>query len=247
MPLCFPPRQIAVPAATRAGTTKLISNSPRTTCSIRRQSKPVCSAAIPVSSSTPDNSTKHPSPRHPPPLQPSPATIPPRNPPPTPAEPGQVLASRHLSRPDSYSTSPRNNGSASPVARSAYHRGGAALLGLCVPFIALNSFLAILILLSPDPMSSNALDVHGLNLDPQTRCLHYHSPLDIIAIKMKCCGHYYACKDCHEALADHPLEPWPHSELQQQAVLCGNCLTQLTINAYLQSNSRCPHLSLIHI
>ncbi|MGA2094781.1 MAG: CHY zinc finger protein [Candidatus Acidiferrum sp.] len=89
-------------------------------------------------------------------------------------------------------------------------------------------------------MFSTPPEVRGLNLDPQTRCLHYDSPLDIIAIKLKCCGHYYACKDCHEALVDHPIEPWPRSEWHTEAVLCGNCQSQLTITAYLQSNSRCP-------
>jgi uncharacterized CHY-type Zn-finger protein len=84
-------------------------------------------------------------------------------------------------------------------------------------------------------------EVHGLNLDPQTRCLHYHGPTDIIAIKMKCCATYYACKDCHAALAAHPLEPWPQSEWHTQAIVCGACRAQLTISAYLQSNSRCPH------
>jgi uncharacterized CHY-type Zn-finger protein len=83
-------------------------------------------------------------------------------------------------------------------------------------------------------------EVHGLNLDPQTRCLHYHSPLDIIAIKMKCCGIYYACKDCHIALANHPIEPWPHAEWHHQAILCGVCRAELSISAYFQSNSICP-------
>ena len=55
----------------------------------------------------------------------------------------------------------------------------------------------------PDVRSGNEL--RGVNLDPQTRCEHYHGPTDIIAIKMKCCGVYYACKDCHVALADHPM------------------------------------------
>ena len=53
--------------------------------------------------------------------------------------------------------------------------------------------------------------VHGIDLDPQTRCAHWHSPLDVIAIKMACCGTYYACKSCHDALAGHGLETWPRS------------------------------------
>jgi uncharacterized CHY-type Zn-finger protein len=82
--------------------------------------------------------------------------------------------------------------------------------------------------------------VRGVNLDSQTRCEHYRGPTDIIAIKMKCCGLYYACKDCHETLADHPIAVWPESEWNQQAVLCGACGTMLTIFQYMQGNSHCP-------
>jgi uncharacterized CHY-type Zn-finger protein len=84
-------------------------------------------------------------------------------------------------------------------------------------------------------------DVRGLHLDRQTRCAHYHSSLDIIAIKMKCCGVYYACKDCHIALADHAISVWPRGEFHQHAVLCGTCGRELTIHEYLQCDSRCPH------
>src|SRR6202012_5491024 len=55
-------------------------------------------------------------------------------------------------------------------------------------------------------------DVRGIDLDSQTRCVHYNSQFDIIAIKMKCCDVYYACKDCHDALASHVLEVWPRRE-----------------------------------
>lgn len=83
-------------------------------------------------------------------------------------------------------------------------------------------------------------EVRGIKLDAQTRCTHYDSPLDIVAIKMRCCATYFACKDCHAALADHPLEPWPREELQQNAVLCGACGSELAIAAYLDSSDRCP-------
>jgi uncharacterized CHY-type Zn-finger protein len=82
--------------------------------------------------------------------------------------------------------------------------------------------------------------VRGINLDPQTRCEHYHGSTDIIAIKMKCCGVYYACKDCHAAMADHEITVWPENEWNQEAILCGACGTTLTILQYMQSDSRCP-------
>jgi uncharacterized CHY-type Zn-finger protein len=82
--------------------------------------------------------------------------------------------------------------------------------------------------------------VRGIEVDAQTRCVHYNKPIDIIAIKMKCCGVYYACKDCHEALAGHAVEVWPKAEWDQPAVLCGACRAEMTISEYLGCNSRCP-------
>jgi uncharacterized CHY-type Zn-finger protein len=58
---------------------------------------------------------------------------------------------------------------------------------------------------------------------------------------MKCCGVYYACKDCHIVLADHPIEVWPRSEWNRGAILCGACCTEITIQSYLQSGSSCPN------
>src|SRR5580698_78413 len=82
--------------------------------------------------------------------------------------------------------------------------------------------------------------VSGIGVDPQTRCAHYHSPLDIIAIRMKCCGAYYACKDCHDAIAGHAIEVWPQSEWDQRAVLCGACGAELSIKQYLGCSNTCP-------
>jgi uncharacterized CHY-type Zn-finger protein len=83
-------------------------------------------------------------------------------------------------------------------------------------------------------------EVRGLNVDAQTRCSHYSQPVDIIAIKMKCCGVYYACKDCHIALADHEIETWPQSLWDSKAVLCGACGAELSITNYLNANNSCP-------
>jgi uncharacterized CHY-type Zn-finger protein len=82
--------------------------------------------------------------------------------------------------------------------------------------------------------------VRGVDLDAQTRCAHHHSAADIVAIKMKCCGVYYACKDCHIALAGHAIAVWPREEWEQRAILCGACGAELTIREYLQSESLCP-------
>jgi uncharacterized CHY-type Zn-finger protein len=82
--------------------------------------------------------------------------------------------------------------------------------------------------------------VRGVDVDAQTRCAHWYSAIDVIAIKMKCCGVYYACKDCHDALADHPAEVWPWSEWGQPAVLCGVCGTELSVRGYLDCGNVCP-------
>jgi uncharacterized CHY-type Zn-finger protein len=82
--------------------------------------------------------------------------------------------------------------------------------------------------------------VSGIDVDVETRCVHWNSPRDIVAIKMKCCGVYYACKDCHEALADHAIEVWPRSDWAEKAILCGACGGELSIDDYLACESDCP-------
>ena len=83
-------------------------------------------------------------------------------------------------------------------------------------------------------------EVRGIDLDACTRCAHYRTDLDIVAIKMKCCGVYYACKDCHEALAIHSIEVWPQTEWIEPAVLCGACGYEMTIERYMASGYKCP-------
>jgi uncharacterized CHY-type Zn-finger protein len=83
--------------------------------------------------------------------------------------------------------------------------------------------------------------VNGVDVDAQTRCAHYNKPVDVIAIKMKCCVEYYACKDCHDALAGHAIEVWPREEWDSAAVLCGVCAHELTIRQYLDCGNLCPH------
>ncbi len=85
------------------------------------------------------------------------------------------------------------------------------------------------------------LQVLGISLDTQTRCYHYHSARDVIAIKFKCCNTYYACYACHEALAGHHAQKWARSEFNEHAILCGACHKELTIQDYLSCSSSCPH------
>lgn len=83
--------------------------------------------------------------------------------------------------------------------------------------------------------------VHGIDITRFTQCAHWHSELDIIAIKHRCCEKYYGCISCHEALAGHEPDVWPRAEwATTRAVLCGRCRRELTIEEYLGSGSVCP-------
>ena len=82
--------------------------------------------------------------------------------------------------------------------------------------------------------------VKGVGLDEQTRCVHYGSAVDIVAIMMKCCGVFYACKDCHEELAGHAIETWRRAEWGEKAILCGACNGLMAIDEYLECEARCP-------
>ena len=46
--------------------------------------------------------------------------------------------------------------------------------------------------------------VLGPVVDEMTRCVHYRTEVDIVAIKFACCNEYYPCHRCHEETADHP-------------------------------------------
>lgn len=83
-------------------------------------------------------------------------------------------------------------------------------------------------------------NVYGLVIDAETRCSHWHSELDIIAIKFKCCGLWYPCFECHAAVADHVAETWGVDERDEKAVLCGKCGKQLKIEEYFACDSTCP-------
>jgi len=82
--------------------------------------------------------------------------------------------------------------------------------------------------------------VSGVDVDSETRCGHWNTELDIIAIKFKCCGRWYPCFECHAELAGHEPAVWPNEEFDEKAILCGACGHQLTINEYMNCRSICP-------
>lgn len=82
--------------------------------------------------------------------------------------------------------------------------------------------------------------VKGQSIDQQTRCVHYHSAIDVIAIRFKCCNTYYPCYFCHEETAGHPAEQWPRNQFDTKAILCGVCKEEMTIAAYQNCGYQCP-------
>jgi uncharacterized CHY-type Zn-finger protein len=82
--------------------------------------------------------------------------------------------------------------------------------------------------------------VWGQTVDEQTRCVHYRSHKDIIAIKFACCGRYYPCHLCHEEAESHQAMQWQIKERGTKAILCGACSTELTVAEYLKTD-RCPY------
>ena len=82
--------------------------------------------------------------------------------------------------------------------------------------------------------------VRGFDVDPQTRCTHWHGPTDIIALRIKCCGNWFSCYDCHAETTSHLGAVWPLDERDAEAILCGACGHTLTINQYLACESTCP-------
>jgi uncharacterized CHY-type Zn-finger protein len=86
----------------------------------------------------------------------------------------------------------------------------------------------------------HGLEVSGVDVDPETRCEHYHGPNDIVALKFKCCGKWFPCHLCHEELAQHDAAVWPANKFDSLAVVCGACGRQLSVREYLECDSTCP-------
>lgn len=80
------------------------------------------------------------------------------------------------------------------------------------------------------------IQIFGQTVDQQTRCKHYHTEKDIIAIKFRCCNKYYPCYKCHSECEDHEIELWKESEFDQLAIVCGVCKIEHTIQQYMNTN-----------
>lgn len=88
--------------------------------------------------------------------------------------------------------------------------------------------------------SVHGIPVRGVGVDAETRCRHYASDRDVVAIRFACCEHYYPCFECHETVAGHEATRWGRDAGDREAILCGACGHQLRISAYVDGNDRCP-------
>lgn len=75
--------------------------------------------------------------------------------------------------------------------------------------------------------------MYGPIVDQETRCIHYQTKKDIMAIKFKCCKKYYPCYKCHEESEDHHIVVWSKEENGEKVILCGVCRTEHTIREYV--------------
>ncbi|MFC7215263.1 CHY zinc finger protein [Saliphagus sp. GCM10025334] len=81
--------------------------------------------------------------------------------------------------------------------------------------------------------------VRGVDLDAETRCAHYRSDRDVVALRFGCCGDFFACYQCHEAVTDHEAVPWPRDRFDEPAVYCGACGSTMTAPEYLDCEHTC--------
>ena len=82
-----------------------------------------------------------------------------------------------------------------------------------------------------------AVLLRGVAVDPETRCAHWDSERDVVALRFGCCAVFSPCHACHAETADHDPEPWPRTRFGEPAVLCGVCGTTLSARAYLGGDS----------
>lgn len=79
--------------------------------------------------------------------------------------------------------------------------------------------------------NGNSITLLGQLVDDQTRCAHYNSDNDIIALKFKCCQTYYPCYKCHDELTNHDIQKYSINS-QENVILCGVCKLDMTFDDY---------------
>ena len=84
------------------------------------------------------------------------------------------------------------------------------------------------------------VQAQGLLVDDESRCVHYHSDKDIVALQCYECQKYYACYQCHNELESHTFSPYPLNLKQDRPILCGSCKKTLTYEKYREKGS-CPY------
>jgi len=82
-------------------------------------------------------------------------------------------------------------------------------------------------------------EVRGVAVDGETRCAHYGTERDVVALKFACCETYHPCYRCHAETADHDRERWPLERRAEPAVLCGACGAELAVQEYVGVDG-CP-------
>ena len=85
----------------------------------------------------------------------------------------------------------------------------------------------------------HGVEVYGMDVDTRSGCEHYRSPLDIVALAFPCCNRFYACPECHDAVADHEATVWERAHFETRAILCGACGQRMSIRAYLAEGDAC--------
>ncbi|MCO7218902.1 CHY zinc finger protein [Klenkia sp. PcliD-1-E] len=84
------------------------------------------------------------------------------------------------------------------------------------------------------------VELGGRLVDDQSRCAHYATALDVVAIRFACCTPYWGCHLCHAECADHPAVVWPADDRAAHAVVCGVCRHTLAVEDYVVADG-CPH------
>lgn len=89
------------------------------------------------------------------------------------------------------------------------------------------------------PSKGSTIQVFGSIYDNETRCTHWHTDKDIIALKFACCGKYWPCYQCHNSCMEGPLRKYAVVESAVKVVLCGSCAEEMTFQEYIDCDYAC--------